>query len=146
MFGSVTAVVSMRLSDGREVQGYLNVLRTPTTARPKLKYGGITDNTSLRAMTDVQLHRYNAATVTMVQAAVKSWVERVSTPENPVTTYFIQIGLDEVTQPQLKLLLNKIPTSFSLTNEQVEAVIESARSLLRNDPDFQRFLADVAKP
>ncbi|HLF29855.1 MAG TPA: patatin-like phospholipase family protein [Xanthomonadales bacterium] len=100
---------------------------------------------AMNAMTDVQLHRYNAATVQMVESQLKSWAAKASTPEHPITPYFIEIGFEEVPQPQLKLFLNKIPTSFSLSDEQVDALIESARSLLRSDPVFQQFLADLAR-
>lgn len=100
---------------------------------------------SMNAMTDVQLHRYNASTVEMIKHKLRAMAEKMSTPENPITPYFIEIGFDEVSQPQLKYFLNKVPTSFSLTNEQVDTLIATARSLLKNDPTFQQFLVDVAK-
>jgi NTE family protein len=101
---------------------------------------------SLNAMTDVQLHRYNAATVDSVRKNLVSWTEQVSTPEHPVEAYFIEVSFDEVPQPQLKLFLNKIPTSFSLEDEQVDALISSGRSLLSADPEFQRLIKDLARP
>ncbi len=99
---------------------------------------------SMNAMTDVQLHRYNAATIDMVKHRLDMWAEKTSTPENQITPYFVNIGFEEVPQPQLKYFLNKIPTSFSLTNEQVDTLIASARTLLHNDPTFQQFLATVS--
>jgi NTE family protein len=99
---------------------------------------------AMNAMTDVQLHRYNAATVDMVKQKLTHWAESQSTPDSKVTPYFIDIGFEEVPQPQLKYFLNKIPTSFSLTNEQVDSLIKTARDLLRNDPTFQEFLATVS--
>jgi NTE family protein len=100
---------------------------------------------AMNAMTDVQLHRYNAATVDKVKESLDAWKTKMSTPEHPVNTYFIQVSFEEAPQPELKLFLNKIPTSFSLTNEQVDTLISSARSMLRSDPDFQQLLADLAK-
>jgi NTE family protein len=99
---------------------------------------------SMNAMTDVQLHRYNAATIDMVKQKLTAWAEKESTPDNQVTPYFVNIGFEEVPQPQLKYVLNKIPTSFSLTNEQVDTLIQTGRTLLRNDPTFQQFLATVS--
>jgi NTE family protein len=99
---------------------------------------------SMNAMTDAQLHRYNAATVDMVKGRLTTMAEKLSTPENPISSYFIEIGFDEVPQPQLKYFLNKIPTSFSLTNEQVDTLIETGRTLLRHHPTFQQFLATVS--
>ncbi|MSQ98892.1 MAG: hypothetical protein EXR85_06310 [Xanthomonadales bacterium] len=80
--------------------------------------GGITDNMGLRAMTDAQLHLYNAATVVMVKDKLTNMTQMLSTPENPITAYFIEVGFDDVPQPQLKYFLNKVPTSFNLTNER----------------------------
>ena len=65
---------------------------------------------------------------------------------NEVKSYFIEVGFKQVAQPQLKLFLNKIPTSFSLTQEQVETLIKSARELLREDPEFQQLLTELAQP
>jgi NTE family protein len=99
---------------------------------------------SMNATTHAQLHRYNAATINMVKQKLAAWAELVSTPDNQVSPYFINIGFEQVPQIELKYVLNKIPTSFSLTEEQVDALIETGRTLLRHDPDFQRFLGTVS--
>ena len=99
---------------------------------------------AMNAVTDVQLHRYNAATVDKAKESLESWTAGMSTPEHPITGNFIQISFEDTPEPQLKLFLNKIPTSFSLTNEQVDALIASARSMLRANPDFQKLLKDLA--
>jgi len=99
---------------------------------------------SMNAMTDVQLHRYNAATIDMVKHRLDMWAEKTSTPENQITPYFVNIGFEQVPQIELKYFLNKIPTSFSLTNEQVDTLIATGRTLLRNDPTFQQFLSTVS--
>lgn len=98
---------------------------------------------TINAMSDIQLHRYNAATVSLLQDRLADWASSISTPENQVTPYFIQVTFDAVRQPQLKLFLNKIPTSFSLTDEQVDTLIDSARTLLRGDPVFQKLVSEL---
>lgn len=100
----------------------------------------------MNAVTDVQLHRYNAATVDKVKEDLDIWTKQMSTSEHPLTTYFIQISFEETPQLELKLFLNKIPTSFSITDEQVDSLISSARNLLRANPEFQRLLSDIAGP
>lgn len=101
---------------------------------------------SMNAITDVQLHRYNSATVDEVRNDLETWAEHISTPEHEVKPYFIEVSFKQVAQPQLRLFLNKIPTSFSLTEEQVETLIKSARDLLREDPEFKQLLKDMATP
>jgi NTE family protein len=100
--------------------------------------------TSMNAMTNIQLHRYNAATVDNVRKGLNEWAAELSTPEHEVKAYFIEVGFEEVPQPQLKLFLNKIPTSFSLEPDQVESLIKTSRALVREDPDFQQLLKDIA--
>jgi NTE family protein len=99
---------------------------------------------SMNAMTDVQLHRYNAATVDSVRKFLDSWAKQVSTPEHEMKPYFIEVTFDQVPDPTLKLFLNKVPTSFDLTDEEVDALIKSARELVRSDPEFQQLLKDLA--
>ena len=98
---------------------------------------------SMNAMTDIQLHRYNAATVDEVRDNLEDWSVQMSTPEHEIKPYFIEVGFDDVPEPQLKLFLNKIPTSFDLTKEQVDALRKSARDLLRADPEFQQLMKDI---
>jgi NTE family protein len=97
-------------------------------------------------MTDVQLHRYNASTVDQVRQDLDQWATLMSTPEHPVESYFIEVSFEGVPQPQLKLSLNKIPTSFDLTDEQVDTLISSGRSILKNNPDFQRLIMGLQQP
>jgi hypothetical protein len=42
--------------------------------------------------------------------------------------------------------LNKVPTSFKLTEEQVDTLIKSAKDLLQADPEYQQLLIDLARP
>ena len=101
---------------------------------------------SMGAISSVQLHRYNVATLELVQTELKKWAESLSTPERPVTSYFVQVSFDNIKQPQMKLFLNKIPTSFSLTDEQVDRLTDSGRNLLRNEETFQKLLNDLGQP
>jgi hypothetical protein len=78
-----------------------------------------------------------------VRNSLEAWATNMSTPDHPVKPYFIEVNFKEVAQPQLKLFLNKIPTSFNLSDEQVDTLISSARELLRADPEYQQLLQDM---
>jgi NTE family protein len=101
---------------------------------------------SMNAMTSIQLHRYNASTIDSVRNNLDAWSKQLTTPEHEVKPYFIEVSFEGVTQPELKLFLNKIPTSFRLDKEQVDALIENGRTLLRADPEYQQLLKDLAMP
>ena len=42
---------------------------------------------TIGAMSDVQLHRYNVATLELMDKSVKRWAKELSTPGRPVTPY-----------------------------------------------------------
>ena len=94
-------------------------------------------------MSNVQLHRYNKATLELMERSMQRWTKMLSTAERPVTPYFVQLGFVDVMEPEAQLFYNSIPTSFSLSEEQVDRLIEAGHELLRNDPDYQRLLADL---
>ncbi|WP_164742423.1 patatin-like phospholipase family protein [Pseudidiomarina mangrovi] len=100
------------------------------------------DNT-VSAVTDIQLHRYNAATISVMSRAVERWSRDLSDFWQPVEPYFIEISFAGVQQEQQRLLLNQIPTGLALTPEQADALILAGRELLQNHPEFQRLLQQL---
>ena len=107
-----------------------------TNRRPSVKE-------TISAMSNVQLHRYNDATVEVIHNKIGSWTEVLSTPDRPVTPHFIRLGFHDLESPEERQYFDSVPTSFNLSDEQVDRLIEAGRELLRKDPDFQRLLADL---
>jgi NTE family protein len=98
---------------------------------------------TISAVSDVQLHRYNVATLERMRTSLMRWSEELSTPARPVTPYFIQISFKGIQQPEMRGFFNRIPTSFSLTDEQVNGLVRAGHEVLRRNPDYQRFVADL---
>jgi len=98
---------------------------------------------TLNAVTNIQLHRYNVATLQQMQQSVEAWAKQLSTPERTVSPYFIRLSFESVPDGPLRRFLNEIPTSFVLSDEQVDQLIATGRSLLRENPDFQRLVASL---
>ena len=98
---------------------------------------------TLSALTDVQLHLYNTETNALVKERLRHWAKELSTPELPIKDYFIEIEFDSVSDLELRRLFNDIPTSFVLTDGQVDKLIKAAGQLLRQNPVYQRLLADI---
>ncbi len=98
---------------------------------------------TINAVTDIQLHRYNTATLGLMKKTTTRWANELTTPERSVTPYFIQISFRDIQEPDHLVFFNKIPTTFSLSDEQVDRLITAGRELLRNNPDFKRFLSDL---
>jgi len=98
---------------------------------------------TISSMSSVQLHLYNDATTELMQQSITQWQKALSTPDRPITAHFVRLGFKDVEQPEQRRFFNAIPTSFSLSEEQVNRLIEAGHELLRNNPDYQQLLADL---
>jgi len=98
---------------------------------------------TIGAMSDVQLHRYNVATLELLNKSVTRWARDLSTPGRVVKPYFIRVGFRDIQQPKQIKFFNQVPTSFSLSDEQVDKLIAAGRELLRANADYRRFLAGL---
>lgn len=96
---------------------------------------------TIGAVSSIQLHRYNAATLELMHETLPRWAEELSTPGRKVQSHFIQMGFNDIDKPDLLQYFNLVPTSFDLTDEQVDKLIAAGRQLIRSNPEFQRLLA-----
>jgi NTE family protein len=99
---------------------------------------------SISAVSNVQLRRYSTDTIALVEKSLKRWAKEISSPQHPVEPYFILLDLNGIKDPDQREFLNQMPTSFSLTDEQVDALIAAGGELLRNNVEFRRLMADLA--
>jgi NTE family protein len=99
---------------------------------------------TILATAGMQLHLYNAATLELVQDSLQRWTAQMSTPLRRAESYFIEVGFDGIAEAKRRRFLKSIPTSFTLTREQVDGVITAGHELLRNNAEYQRLLRDLA--
>ena len=95
------------------------------------------------AVNDIQIHKYSVTTKELLQNSIKNWTQQVSTPKNTIKPYYIDTNFASTKNREQLALLNAIPTSLSLLNEQVDQLIASGRELLRSNPEFQRLISDL---
>ncbi len=101
---------------------------------------------TINAVSDIQLHRYNAATIDLFRKGLQRWSQDLSTPEKEVKDYFIEVGFDGIKEPLKSDFFNAITSSFTLTEEEVDKLIEAGRTLLRNHPIYKRLVHDLNSP
>ena len=99
---------------------------------------------TISAVSKVQLRRYNTATLALMKKSITRWAKELSTPERTVAPYFIQIGFKDIQDAESREFINQVPTSFSLSDEQVDRLIAAGRELLRNNVKYQQFLSDLS--
>ena len=95
------------------------------------------------AMADVQLQRYNVSTIDVMKKSMQRWADDLSTPENKVEPYFIHLNFRDVNNKTIRGKLNEIPTSFNLTDDQVDLLINTGQNLLFQNSEYQRLLRDI---
>lgn len=95
---------------------------------------------TLNAVSDIQLHRYNDATLQLFKDSIKRWSDDVSTKDHKVTPYFIELDFKSIQRKDRRLFFNQIPSSLSLTQDQIDNLIKIGHELLLNNPEFKKFL------
>jgi NTE family protein len=98
---------------------------------------------TIGAMSDVQLHRYNTATLELMERSLEQWTNAMSTPGHPVKSYFIRIGVDDIESAKHRMFFNQIPTSFSLSKEQVDRLAQGGKAILQGNAGYQQLVADL---
>ena len=70
-------------------------VNSSTAPRPEMSFSREEPSIgeTISAMRDVQLHRYNSATLDLMKRSVVRWSKELSTPERQIQPYFINIGL-----------------------------------------------------
>jgi NTE family protein len=101
-------------------------------------------NPSLRqvlgSVSYVQIGRYSRDTMEIVNNAFYKWTDELKKTGHPVTFHFVEVSFAEVQNDDARNRLNDIGTSFSLSDEEVDLLIASARQVLRQSSVFQNFL------
>ena len=131
----------------REPNGHVIILSVDASGNAAAGLGlGLRAPSMLQAidvMSDVQLHRYNAATLEQLHQSLQGWADEVSTPQRKVQPWLLTVALRDVADPAERARLTKVPTSFGLNAEQVDALVAAGRSLLRGNPEFRRLLGEL---
>ncbi len=98
---------------------------------------------TLSAVTDIQLHLYNTETNTLAKEELRQWTKAVSTKENPITPYFIDLNVTGIQDKDDRIFFNQVPTSFSLEKAQADRLIELSKNMLRHNPEYQKLLQQL---
>ena len=98
--------------------------------------------------TGVPIDRYSYEQVELLRDFVRE-LQHLRGPDGlplAIEFYAIDINFDAIADPEEKRYFRNLPTSFVLTDEQVDRLREMAGRLLRQSPDYQRLLRDLGVP
>ena len=99
---------------------------------------------TLSVVTDIQMHLYNTESNALLKQQLKQWAESISTAENPVIPYLIELDVADIDNLEERKYFNNIRTSFSLEKEQVDRLINTSKRLLQKNLEYQKLLHDLS--
>jgi NTE family protein len=101
--------------------------------------------TIISAVTGIQLGRYNFETLELMRQSLKNWEQELSEAEGmQVRTHLVEVGFRAIEDPGERAFFENLPTTLALDDGAVDQLIEVGRRLLRESPDFQALLAELA--
>jgi NTE family protein len=95
------------------------------------------------AISDVLMYRYNTSSEELLEEKLRQWAKAISTPAHEVKPHYIRIGADEIRKGKDRQAFDKIPTNFSLNQEQVDLLVNTGRTLLQNNPHYQQLVTEL---
>jgi len=90
-----------------------------------------------------QIRRYNFETLLIVRDMVENLARELRAKGHEVDAHFIDVSFDHIEDPKLRRHFKHLPTSFVLTDNQVDELKEAGRRLLRKSPAFQRLVEQL---
>lgn len=104
------------------------------------------------SLVDIPINRYSTDTLLLMRFAVQMWRNelrnRLPGAENvfaqDAEIYFVDVSLNAVEDQTEREYLMKIPTTLHLTDHQIDRLLLAATRLIRNDPEFQRLMQEIA--
>lgn len=103
------------------------------------------------AAAGIPMDRYSQETLELLRGQVNAWQEaarrrRGETGGPPLEFYPVLVGFDRLPEAAERRYFQNLPTSFRLPAGDVDALREAGGRLLRAAPEYQDFLADLARP
>ena len=99
--------------------------------------------TVLGAVSSVGIYRYNFETVELLRESAARWSQEAKNRGAQLDTYVSELAFDTLEDPKEREFFNGVETSFNLDDETIDRLVEVGGRLLRESPDFQKFLASV---
>jgi hypothetical protein len=108
---------------------------------------GVIDVASLSGSALIDLYgQENRALLREQLSRMASPPAAAATRASTVETYWIDIDLAAVPDPDLRSKLRGIPTGFAVKPALVESLVCTGRQLLSANPDYTKLLSDLGNP
>ena len=96
--------------------------------------------TTMGAFTSAQIERYSQETLDKFRHETEAFNARFAQGKLPTRVYFSEVSFNEVGNESVNEMLNHLPTTLELEDDQIDQLIIAGRILLRQEPSYRRFL------
>lgn len=98
---------------------------------------------TLSAISGVGIYNYNFETMELLRESAARWARDAAAHGIQVTPHIVEIAFDNLKDPEERKFFNSVKTSFNLDDATVDRLIEVGGRLLRESPEYQKFLASM---
>jgi len=97
----------------------------------------------LNVSSTIMINKYNFETIDLLRRTIRDWQSEAAASMNPIDFYLIHITFNSLPDKSKQEYFHSIPTSFSLSTDQVDRLRDAATHLLYASPEFQRLVRDM---
>lgn len=98
---------------------------------------------SMNLVSGSQIRRYNFESLMLARGMVEDFGRQLSTPDRPVEGRVIEVSFDLLPNPDDLTYFKHLPTSFKLSEEEVQRLIDAGRNILLDSKQFQAMVAEM---
>ncbi|KAB2832300.1 MAG: patatin-like phospholipase family protein [Candidatus Brocadia sp.] len=156
-FGSVWNTLKyLKLDNTRKVVFVVVNAETEVPSRWSLLGKAPTISAMFGAYSSVSVTRYNYETVMLLRESFRRWTEEVQKSrcgDGPISTepggcgdikfYLVEVKFDALRDEAERHYFKGMPTSFKLSDKQVDDLRDAAHRILAGSEEFQQLLADL---
>jgi NTE family protein len=81
----------------------------------------------------------------LLRESARQWSEEVVKHGGILETQVAEVAFDSLQDPVERKYFNEVKTSFKLSDEEIDRLIEVGGRLLRETPEYQEFLTGLKK-
>lgn len=93
------------------------------------------------AFTDAQMKLYNVETLSFTKQQLAEMQQELKRRGKHVEIFFVEVDFQSLNSKANRDFFNALPTTLQLSNREVDQLIAAGRSLLKDNPEFRRFIA-----
>jgi NTE family protein len=98
---------------------------------------------TMGAVSGAQIRRYNFETLLLTQKLLQRLGREARDKGVPMETFLVDVSFENFPDERNRRYFKRIPTSFNLSDRQVDELIWAGRELLLDSPDYKRLVESV---